>query len=93
MPDMQQEIEAVLEAVRPRLARHGGGVELVEVNEKEGIVKVTLTGGCAGCALANMTLKAGIEGMIREAVPAVNEVIDVTDHESGEKPFYKKSYV
>ena len=88
MRDMQEQIEAVLEEVRPRLARHGGGVEIVDCDEEQGIVKLRLRGGCAGCALANITLKAGIEAMIRDVVPGVSEIIDVTDHDAAEDPFY-----
>ena len=89
MADMREKIEPVLVEVRPRLARHGGGVDLVDVDESEGIIKLRLRGGCAGCAMANLTLKAGIESLIRKAVPEVVQVIDVTDHEAAEDPFYK----
>ena len=56
------------------LQQDGGDVELVEVDEDEGIVKVNLTGACKGCPMSRMTLKAGIEKFLRSEVPEVNSV-------------------
>ena len=71
---MQEEIEKVLdEDVRPMLATHGGNVELVEVTD-EGIVKVRLTGGCAGCHMARMTLVDVVESAIKSKLPQVKKV-------------------
>ena len=73
---MQQEVEKALAKVRPSLQADGGNVELVEVGE-EGTVKVKLTGACGGCPMAAMTLKAGIERVLKEEVPGVKRVIAV----------------
>ena len=71
---MREEIEKVLnEEVKPMLATHGGSVELVEVTD-EGIVKVRLTGGCAGCSGAQMTLTSFVESAIKAKVPQVKKV-------------------
>jgi Fe/S biogenesis protein NfuA len=85
---MKQRVEEALERIRPRLSMHGGGVEVVNVLEDEGIVELELTGGCAGCAMATLTLKAGIEALLLEEVEGVTEVIDITDHAKGESPYY-----
>ena len=71
---MREQIEKVLtEEVKPLLAMHGGGVELVEVTD-EAIVKVRLTGGCCGCPSAQMTLMDVIEKAIKAKVPEVKKV-------------------
>jgi Fe-S cluster biogenesis protein NfuA len=72
---MRQKIEAAIDRVRPALQADGGDVELVEV--KDGVVSVRLTGACGGCPMATMTLKNGIERIIREEVPEVKEVVAV----------------
>lgn len=71
---MQKEVEKVLnEEVRPMLNLHGGSVELVEVTD-DGIVRVTLSGACAGCPSAQMTLKSVVENAIRSGVAGVQSV-------------------
>ncbi len=76
---MKDKIEELLEnEIRPALAAHGGGVELVDVDNNK--VYVRLQGGCKGCAGARATLKGGIERIIREHFPEITEVVDVTDH-------------
>lgn len=71
---MREEIEKVLEEeVRPMLAMHGGDVELVDVTS-EAVVKVRLTGGCAGCPSAQMTLVGLVENAIKSKVPQVKRV-------------------
>ena len=72
---MREKVEAALAQIRPALQADGGDVELVEVND--GTVKVKLTGHCAGCPMAAMTLKAGIERVVKERVPEVKEVIAI----------------
>lgn len=74
---MREKVEAVLERIRPALKMDGGDVELVGVDEKKGIVTVSLLGACGGCPMSTMTLKMGIERTIREAVPEVTEVVAV----------------
>lgn len=74
---MREKVEAVLERIRPALKMDGGDVELVDVDEKKGVVTVSLLGACGGCPMSTMTLKMGIERTIREAVPEVTEVVAV----------------
>ena len=72
---MREKVEAALEQVRPTLQADGGDVELVDV--EDGIVSVRLTGACGGCPMASMTLKNGIERILRTEVPEVKEVVSV----------------
>jgi Fe-S cluster biogenesis protein NfuA len=72
---MREKIEAVLNQIRPNLVRDGGNVELVDATD--GIVKVRLTGACGGCPMASMTLKNGVERMLKERLPEVKEVVAV----------------
>ena len=72
---MREKIAAVLEQVRPSLLADGGDVQLVDV--KDGVVTLKLTGACHGCPMASMTLKNGIERVLKEQVPEVKEVIAV----------------
>jgi Fe-S cluster biogenesis protein NfuA len=70
---MKEKVEAALALIRPQLQADGGNVELVDVND--GTVKVRLTGACSGCPMAAITLKEGVERVIREQVPEVVEVV------------------
>jgi len=70
---MQQKVKDALAKVRPSLQADGGDVELVSVSD-EGVVKVRLTGACGGCPMATMTLKAGIERVLKKEVPEVKRV-------------------
>ena len=72
---MQEKVEEVLEKVRPALMRDGGNVELVSVDD--GTVKVRLTGACSGCPMSAMTLKMGIEQILKQEIPEVKEVVSV----------------
>ena len=72
---MRDKVEAVLDKIRPQLMMDGGNVELVEVNE--GTIKVRLTGACGGCPMASMTLKMGIEKILKQEIPEIKEVIAV----------------
>jgi Fe-S cluster biogenesis protein NfuA len=71
----QNKVKEVLDKVRPYLERDGGNVELVEV--KDGTVKVKLVGHCAGCMHSQMTLKNGIERILKQEIPEVKEVVAV----------------
>ena len=73
---MKEKVEAALNAIRPALQNDGGDVELVDVTD-DGIVKVRLTGACGGCPMSTMTLKMGIERVVREQVPEIKEVLSV----------------
>jgi Fe-S cluster biogenesis protein NfuA len=75
--NMKEKVEKSLEKVRQMLASHGGDVELIEVDEKNGIVKISLRGACGGCPGAAMTLKSVVEKTLKTDVPEVKEVIAV----------------
>ena len=86
---LAQRVVAVLEqAVNPSIASHGGRADLVALNEGDGTAYLRLSGGCQGCAMSQMTLRQGIETALLEEVPELTRVLDVTDHGSGENPFY-----
>jgi len=72
---MQDKVSEILDKIRPQLQRDGGDVELVEIND--GTVKVRLTGACAGCPMSTMTLKMGIEKILKEHIPELKEVAAV----------------
>ena len=82
-----QRVQRILdEQINPAIASHGGGAELVAVEDATAYVR--LGGGCVGCGMANVTRDQGIETAIKEAVPEVQRVVDVTDHASGTNPYY-----
>jgi Fe-S cluster biogenesis protein NfuA len=72
---MREKVEAALKQVRPALLADGGDVQLIDV--KDGVVTLRLTGACGGCPMAAMTLKSGIERVLKEQVPEVKEVVAV----------------
>lgn len=74
-------------SINPALAAHGGFANLVKV-EEDSIVHVFMGGGCQGCSMSAMTLSEGIKTSIMDSIPEVVEVIDATDHNAGENPFY-----
>ena len=73
---MKEQVQEVLNLVRPHLQADGGDVELVDVTE-DGIVSVKLTGACGSCPMSTMTLKMGIERTLMEKIPGVKEVVQV----------------
>ncbi len=82
-------VVAVLEqSVNPAIASHGGRADLVALNDEDGTAYLRLSGGCQGCAMSQMTLRQGIETTLLEEVPELTKILDVTDHGSGENPFY-----
>jgi cystathionine gamma-synthase len=85
--DLAERVRQVFdEEVNPSIAHHRGRVELVDV--VDGMVHLRLEGGCQGCSLAAVTVWQGIEPLLREQVPEVVGVVDVTDHQAGRDPFY-----
>lgn len=72
--------------INPSLAAHGGYAELVKMEDT--VAHILMGGGCQGCAMSAATLRQGIEVMIAEAIPEITEIVDVTDHEAGENPFF-----
>ena len=73
MDNLKEKVETSLNKIRPALVADGGNVELVDV--KDGIVKVKLVGHCAGCPMSMMTLKNGIERMLKQEIPEVKQVV------------------
>ena len=72
---MKEKVESALAKIRPALQADGGDVELVAV--EDGVVKLKLKGSCAGCPIASMTLKQGIEQVLKQQIPEVKEVVAV----------------
>lgn len=70
------------------IASHGGAISIVDL--REGQLYVRMSGGCQGCASSEATLKQGFEVMVKRAAPEITEIIDVTDHQSGQKPYYSR---
>ncbi|MBA7716452.1 Fe/S biogenesis protein NfuA [subsurface metagenome] len=73
---MKEKVESALNKIRPSLKADGGDVELVEVTS-DGVVKVRLTGACGSCPMSQMTMKMGIERIIKDEVPEIKEVVAV----------------
>ncbi len=78
--------EIISEEVNPAVASHGGHVNLIGVDEGKAII--SFGGGCQGCGMVDVTLKQGVEVMIKDKVPGIFEVVDITDHTAGTNPFY-----
>lgn len=72
---MREKLEKALDKIRPALMADGGNVELIDVDD--GVVKVKLTGACGGCPMSQMTLKMGIERMLKQEIPEIKEVESV----------------
>ncbi len=73
--NMKEKIEAAMKKIRPMLQRDGGDVELVDV--EDGVVKVRLQGACAGCPMSQMTIKNGIERILKQEIPEIKSVVSV----------------
>jgi Fe/S biogenesis protein NfuA len=88
--DVAQKVATVLEQqVNPAIAMHGGRADLVGIRDETAFLR--LGGGCQGCSMAAVTLRQGIETALRDLVPEIREIVDVTDHASGENPYYSAS--
>lgn len=72
---MKEKVEEALNKVRPALMADGGNVELVDI--QDGVVKVKLTGACGGCPMSQMTLKMGIERLLKKEIPEIKQVVAV----------------
>jgi Fe/S biogenesis protein NfuA len=81
-------IDVLEKNINPSIASHGGRADLVAMDEEKKVAYIKMSGGCQGCSMSRMTLSQGIETTLREAIPALTGVIDVTDHASGVNPFY-----
>jgi len=82
--------EVIDRQINPGVGSHGGQVTLVDV--KDGTAFMRFGGGCQGCSAVNVTLKQGVETAVRNAVPSVTAIVDVTDHEAGENPYYQHGH-
>ena len=86
-PVAQAVLRVLDESINPSIASHGGTAQLVAVEDD--VAYLRLGGGCVGCGMASVTLSQGIEVAIRDAVPEITRVVDVTDHASGTNPYYE----
>lgn len=85
--DLRGKVQEVIDTmINPAVAGHGGYVELIDVQDNR--VYLQMGGGCQGCGAADITLKAGIERLLREEIPEIAEVLDTTDHAAGDNPYY-----
>lgn len=86
--ELRARVQAVLdEQVNPVIAGHGGGVEILDV--RDNVLYLTMRGGCQGCGLKDMTLKHGVEAAVRDEVPEIGAIFDLTDHAAGKNPWRK----
>jgi Fe-S cluster biogenesis protein NfuA len=84
---IKDKVTELLEArINPAVATHGGYIELLDVIDNN--IYIRMGGGCQGCGMANVTLKQGVEELIREQIPEVGQILDTTDHASGTNPYY-----
>jgi len=84
-----QRVQKLLdEQVNPGIATHGGAISLARVEGTE--VYIEMSGGCQGCAMSRMTLRQGVERMLRQSVPEITALHDVTDHAGGESPYFDR---
>lgn len=85
--ELAEKLQQLLDRhINPSLAAHGGFASLVNVEDT--VVYISMGGGCQGCAMSAATLREGITAMINQALPEVTQVVDVTDHDAGENPYY-----
>jgi Fe/S biogenesis protein NfuA len=85
--DLKTRVQDLIDTmINPAVAGHGGFVELIDVQDDR--VYLQLGGGCQGCGMSDVTLKAGIERRIKDEIPEVGEVVDTTDHAAGSNPYY-----
>jgi Fe/S biogenesis protein NfuA len=84
---LAERVQRVLEElINPRIASHGGAVEMVDLADDT--LYVRMSGGCQGCAASAATLRQGVERMVKEEVPEIREIVDITDHTAGANPYY-----
>jgi len=85
--ELRSRVEEVLEnEINPSVASHGGVVQLLDVRDNN--LFIQMGGGCQGCGMASVTLKHGVESAIRQAIPEIGAILDVTDHAAGRNPYY-----
>lgn len=79
--------EVLEDQVNPAIASHGGAINLVDVKGTE--IYLEMSGGCQGCAMSRLTLRQGVERMLRQAIPEISAVHDITDHAGGSNPYFE----
>ena len=85
---LAEKVQTVIdERINPGIASHGGYISLIDVKDKTAYIQ--FGGGCQGCGMADVTLKQGVEIMIKENIPEIEEILDVTDHAGGRNPYYR----
>ena len=85
--ELRSKVQELIDTmINPAIAGHGGFVDLIDVQDNR--VYLQMGGGCQGCGAADVTLKSGIERLIKDELPEVVEVLDTTDHASGTNPYY-----
>ena len=88
--ELAEKVQTVLESqINPAIASHGGVAQLVGVEGQD--VYLKLGGGCQGCGMAQVTLTQGIETSLRDAIPEIGNIIDATDHASGDNPYFESA--
>ena len=88
--ELAEKVQTVLESqINPAIASHGGVAQLVGVEGQD--IYLKLGGGCQGCGMAQVTLTQGIETSLREAIPEIGNIIDATDHASGDNPYFESA--
>lgn len=86
---LAERVREVLDTqVNPSIAAHGGQIDLVDVKDTE--IYLEMSGGCQGCAMSRMTLRQGVERMLKQSVPEITAVHDITDHAGGSNPYFHK---
>jgi Fe/S biogenesis protein NfuA len=80
-------VKVIDDEINPGIASHGGFVSLIDIKGNDVIIQ--MGGGCQGCGMANVTLKEGIEVALKNAIPEIGEIYDVTEHAEGKNPYYK----
>jgi Fe/S biogenesis protein NfuA len=88
--ELAEKVQTVLESqINPAIASHGGVAQLVGVEGQD--IYLKLGGGCQGCGMAQVTLTQGIETSLRDAIPEIGNIIDATDHASGDNPYFESA--
>ena len=88
--DLAEKVQGVLdERVNPSIAAHGGSIDLVGVDGTE--ITLLMSGGCQGCAMSRLTLRQGVEKILRQEVPEITGIHDATDHASGTNPYFTET--
>lgn len=80
-------VQLIEEKINPSVASHGGFVNLVDIQGTR--VFLEFGGGCKGCGGVNQTLKYGVETIVKENIPGITEILDITDHANGTNPYYR----